>query len=304
MSIESMNIQVTQTLLLGTLCGAVFINQGLTAQELGGTSFYRPRTLAPAETPSSGGGAEPDEAAVQAELVKKSLNPVADLVSVPIQNNWDFGIGSADAMKYTANIQPVVPFSLTKDWNVITRTILPVIYQESRFAGDGSHSGLGDTLQSFFLSPKEPVGGWILGGGPALLYPTATDSVLGAGRWGAGPTVVALRQEKGFTYGLLANQVWSYAGWGDQNVNSTFLQPFFSYSTKTFTTFTVNTESTYDWNGKQWTVPLNFMLNQMLKIGNQPISLQLGYRYYADAPKGGPDWGLRFSLTLLFPKKH
>ena len=259
---------------------------------------------AQAVEPGSSGDSDEKEAAQQAELVKKTLNPVADLISVPIQNNWDFNIGSSDAMKFTANIQPVIPISLDKDWNLITRTILPVIYQESRFPGDGDHSGLGDTLQSFFLSPKEPVDGWILGAGPALLYPTATDSVLGSGKWGAGPTAVVLRQEHGFTYGVLANQVWSYAGWGNQDVNATFMQPFFGYSTKSYTTFMVNTESTYDWTAKQWSVPLNFMLTQLLKVGKQPLSLQLGYRYYAEGPRGGPDWGLRFTVTLLFPKKH
>jgi hypothetical protein len=257
---------------------------------------------ADAQSGSGGHSAEEEESAEQAELVKKTLNPVADLISVPIQNNWDFGIGSADAMKYTANIQPVIPISLNKDWNLITRTILPVIYEGPRFSGDSSHSGLGDTLQSFFLSPKQPVGGWIVGAGPALLYPTGWDPVLGSGKWGAGPTVVLLRQEKGFTYGILANQVWSYAGWGSQNVNNTFLQPFFSYSTKTYTSFGVNTESTYDWQLHQWSVPLNFTITQLIKIGKQPLSLQLGYRYYADGPQGGPDWGLRFTVTMLFPK--
>jgi hypothetical protein len=244
-----------------------------------------------------------DPAAAEAELVKKTLNPVADLVSVPLQNNWDFGIGAANAMKYTCNIQPVIPFGLNPDFNLITRTIMPVIYAESPVVGGSSKSGLGDITQSFFLSPKEPVGGWILGAGPAMLYPTATDGALGAGKWGAGPTIVALRQEHGWTCGILANQLWSYAGWGGQNVNATFLQPFLSYSTKTFTSFTVNTESTYDWQAHQWTVPLNFMVSQMIKIGKMPISLQLGYRYYAQRPAGGPDWGLRFNITFLFPKK-
>ena len=273
-----------------------------TALAQNGLGPDRSITLAPADASSSGSGGAVDEKAEQAELVKKTLNPVASLISVPIQNNWDFGIGPDDAMKYTANIQPVIPVSLSQDWNLITRTILPVIYQESRFAGDGSHSGLGDVLQSFFFSPKEPVGGWILGGGPALLYPTATDSVLGAGKWGAGPTIVALQQVKGFTYGVLANHIWSYAGWGEKDVNATFLQPFFGYSTKTYTTFMVNTEATYDWDGQQWSVPVNFMISQMLKVGKQPISLQLGYRYYAEGPSGGPEWGLRFALTFLFPK--
>ena len=259
--------------------------------------------IASAQTDNATGDTAADAKAEEAELVKKTLNPVSSLVSVPIQNNWDFGIGPADAMRYTANFQPVLPFSLNQDWNLISRTILPVIYQESRFAGDGSHSGLGDVSQSLFFSPKDPLGGWILGGGPVLLFPTSTDSVLGAGKWGAGPTAVVLRQDNGFTYGALVNHIWSYAGWGNREVNATFLQPFFAYSTKTFTTFGINTESAYDWQARQWSVPINFQITQLLKVGNQPISVQLGYRYYAEGPKGGPDWGLRFAVTLLFPRK-
>jgi hypothetical protein len=254
-----------------------------------------------------------DDADQEAELAKKLQNPVASLISVPIQNNWDFGIGPAHAMKYTANIQPVIPVSISEDWNLIIRTILPVIYQEAlvdgpfaRFAPNDagkSHSGLGDTTQSFFFSPKEPVGGWILGAGPVGYYPTATESQLGAGKWGAGPTIVALQQKAGFTYGILANQIWSFAGQQDrQNVNATYLQPFFSYTTKTYTTLAVNTESTYNWEANQATVPMNFMVQQLVKIGGQPIAFQAGYRYYVNKPDGGPDWGLRFTITFLFPK--
>ena len=243
-----------------------------------------------------------DTKANTAELAKKLQNPVANLISVPIQNNWDFGIGPANAMRFTANIQPVIPLTLTEDWNLITRTILPVIYAESPVAGGRDASGLGDVVQSFFLSPKEPVGGWILGGGPAMLWPTATDSLLGSGKWGAGPTVVALRQEHGWTYGALVNQIWSYEGWGAQNVNATFLQPFVAYTTKTYTTFGLNTESTYDWQNNQWTVPFNLSVAQLLKIGKQPVQFQIGGRYYAEKPAGGPDWGLRFTVTFLFPK--
>ncbi len=242
------------------------------------------------------------EQAKEAELAKKLQNPVANLISVPIQNNWDFGIGPAGATKYTANIQPVIPFTLNKDWNLITRTIVPVIDAESPVKGGKDHSGLGDITQSFFLSPKEPVDGWILGGGPVLLYPSATENQLGSGKWGAGPTIVALRQEHGFTYGLLVNHIWSYAGWGDKNVNATFVQPFVSYTTKTYTTFGLNTESTYDWTQDQWTVPVNLTVQQLVKIAGQPIAFQFGYRSYVDAPAGGPNWGLRFAVTFLFPK--
>jgi hypothetical protein len=267
-------------------------------------------TLADNDAAAPSGGATDDEAAQEADLAKKLQNPVAALVSVPIQNNWDFNIGPADAMKYTANIQPVVPISISQDWNLIIRTILPVIYAEATVnnplapaSAREDHYGLGDTTQSFFLSPKAPVGGWILGAGPVALWPTATDSVLGSGKWGAGPTAVALRQEHGFTYGILANQIWSYAGWGNQNVNATYLQPFVAYTTKTYTTFGVNTESTRNWQADQWSVPLNFTIQQLVKIGKQPIAFQVGYRYYADGPSGGPDWGLRFTVTFLFPKK-
>ena len=297
MNSKTLNRGLSLLTIAGVLAGA-------TAQAQSDAST-RSITLALADATSSGGSSAGDEESDEkAELAKKLNNPVADLISVPIQNNWDFGIGPADAMKYTANIQPVIPISLDKDWNLITRTILPVIYAESPVKGGRDAWGLGDTVQSFFLSPKEPVGGWILGGGPVFLWPTATDSVLGSGKWGAGPTVVALRQEHGWTYGVLANQIWSYAGWGDQSVNATFLQPFLSFTTKTYTTFTLNTESTYDWQDKQWTVPLNAMVSQLVKIGKTPVQFQIGARYYADKPSGGPDWGLRFAITFLFPQKH
>ena len=273
-------------------------------------AFNNSLTLAPADASSSGGGGVGDDVKSQeADLAKKLQNPVAALISVPLQNNWDFGIGPAHAMKYTCNIQPVVPIGISDDWNLIIRTIVPVIYQEALVNNPAapaslreSHAGLGDITQSFFFSPKEPVGGWILGAGPVLYYPTASQSELGAGKYGAGPTIVALQQKDGFTYGVLANHIWSFAGWGPQNVNSTYLQPFLSYTTKTYTTPSINTESTYDWQSGQWTVPINVGIQQLVKIGKMPIAFQIGYRYYAQRPAYGPDWGLRFAVTFLFPK--
>ena len=267
--------------------------------------YYQPLTLAPApaDTAGGGGGGADDEKAKAAELAKKLQNPVAALISVPIQNNWDFGIGPANAMRYTANIQPVIPFSLNDDWNLISRTIAPIIYAESPTVGGSTKSGLGDIVQNFFFSPKAPTsGGWIWAAGPVLLLPTATDSALGAGKWGAGPTALLLKQDSGFTYGILANHLWSYAGWGNNDVSATFLQPFVSYTTKKFTTFGLNTESTYDWSNSQWTVPLNLSVSQLLKISKQPVQFSLGARYYAEKPANGPDWGLRFTVTFLFPK--
>lgn len=256
--------------------------------------------------PSVGSGAGADEEkAKAAELAKKLSNPVSALISVPIQNNFDFGAGPAgDGFQYKANIQPVIPISLNENWNLISRTILPVVYQEN-IIGTSSQAGLSDTSQSLFFSPAEPTsGGWIWGAGPVLLFPTATDDFLGSEKWGAGPTAVVLKQQDGWTYGALANHIWSYAGESSRtDVNATFLQPFLSYTTKKATTYGLQTEATYDWENSQWSVPLIAQASQVLKAGKQPISLGLGAKYYVEGPTGGPDWGLRFTITFLFPKK-
>jgi hypothetical protein len=170
--------------------------------------------------------------------------------------------------------------------------------------GSGSETGLSDVVQSFFFSPQAPTAnGWIWGAGPVFLIPTATKDELGTKKWGAGPTAVILRQESGWTYGILANHIWSFAGDSSRpDVNATFVQPFVGYTTPKQTTYTVNSESTYDWEHRQWTAPVNLMVAQLVKIGGMPVQLQGGYRYYLDKPDGGPRWGLRFSVTLLFPR--
>ncbi|MDH5426692.1 MAG: hypothetical protein OEZ57_00670 [Nitrospirota bacterium] len=241
-------------------------------------------------------------AAALSKLADDLQNPVGNLISVPIQNRWDFGIGPADAMRYTVNIQPVIPFELSDDWSVIARTIVPTIYAESPTAGGANKSGLGDVLQTFFFSPKEKVNGWILGAGPVLSWPTASEGALGSGKFGAGPSVIIFHQANGLTYGLLANHVWSYAGWGDQSVSATLLQPIIAYRTKSFTTFSFKMESTYNWPEQQWTASITPGLSQLIKIGKQPVSIGLGLRHYLAKPAGGPDRGMDFTITFPFPK--
>jgi len=267
-----------------------------------GVAFAGP-TLAATDTATFGGESGVDDEKVKAaELAKATQNPVANLISVPLQNNFDWGGGSNnDGFQYKLTVQPVVPVSLNEDWNVISRTILPYVYQKD-VIGKSSQSGLADTSQSFFFSPAKPTRRWIWGAGPALQIPTATDDRLGEEKWGAGPTVVALRQQGPWTYGLLFSHIWSFAGEaGRAEVSRTFLEPFVSFTTKTFTSFGANTESSYDWKDSQWTVPINVFAQQLLKVGRQPISVQVGGRYYAEGPSGAPEWGLRFQLTLLFP---
>ncbi len=241
-----------------------------------------------------------------ADLAKKLSNPVAALISVPLQLNYDEKIGPAESGKrWLLNVQPVVPISLNEDWNVISRTILPIVSQKDIFTGAGSQSGIGDIVQSVFFSPKAPTAdGWIWGAGPVLLLPTGSDDLLSAKKWGLGPTAVLLKQDHGWTYGALANHIWSVAGDSARSdISTTFVQPFLSYTTPSAWTYAANTESTYDWKNKQWSVPLNLLVSKVTKIDSQLINVGGGVRYWADGPDSGPHgWGLRFVVTLLFPK--
>ncbi len=237
------------------------------------------------------------------DLAQQLANPISSLISVPIQSNYDDGYGpNGEGSVWRTNIQPVVPFSLNNDWNLISRTIIPVIVQDD-FPSGFNKSGLGDVVQSLFFSPKKPINDWIVGIGPVFLLPTATDSALGGEKWGAGPTVIALKQSGPWTTGFLANHIASFGGDGSRSdINATFLQPFVSYITPAKTTISLNLESTYDWRSDQWSVPVNLNVSQLLTIGEQPISIGAGVRYWAESPTNGPeDWGFRLQLTFLFP---
>jgi len=241
-----------------------------------------------------------------AELAQELSNPLADLMSIPIQMNYDRDIGPLDdGWKLQTNIQPVIPFSLNVDWNLITRTIVPVINQEDIFPGSGSQFGLGDINLSLFFSPKKPTSSGVTWGiGPVLLFPTATDSLLGGKKWGAGPAAVALTTRGPWTIGILANHLWSYGGDSDrQDISSTFVQPFAAYTWPSAWTVSVQSESTYNWKSEKWSVPINAAVSKLTRLGRLPVSLQAGVGYWAESPETGPE-GFRFRLqaTLVLPK--
>jgi hypothetical protein len=240
------------------------------------------------------------------ELAKQLANPLAALISVPIQANYDdnWGVDNQGSI-LRINVQPVIPMSLNDNWNVISRTILPIIDQKDFPSPGVSEFGIGDILQTAFFSPKAPTSrGWVWGAGPVLLIPTATDKVLGGEKWAIGPTAVALKQVGPWTIGGLTNHLVSFAGDSSRaDINATFVQPFAAYVTKTKTTFSLNTESTYDWETKNWSVPVNFQISQMLKMGSQLAQVSAGVRYWAASPDAGTEgWGFRLQLTLLYPK--
>jgi hypothetical protein len=238
-----------------------------------------------------------------AELARKLSNPVASLISVPFQLNWDHGIGpDEDGRRFLMNFQPVMPFHLNDDWNLIARVIVPIVGQPVLFEGGDPSFGMGDLLVSGFFSPAK--GGVTWGVGPVAGLPVTSDPTLGSGRYTLGPTAVVLKQAGHWTVGALVNQLWSVGGdAGREDVNQTFLQPFVAYG-KSGWTFSLNTESAANWkadSGEEWTVPINLTVSKVLLLGKRPISVQAGPRLYVAQPTGGPKWGFRAGLTLIFP---
>lgn len=243
-----------------------------------------------------------------AALAKELSNPIASLISVPFQWNYNDNLGPVKGGdQYYVNLQPVIPVPLSEEWTMISRTILPIVSQHDIFPGAGSQFGFGDITQSLFFSPKPEPGGLIWGVGPVFNIPTATDDLLGSSHFGVGPTGVFLWQGSGWTIGILANQVWTVGDTpADEEIDQAFLQPFVSYTTPSAWTFTLNTESTYNWLNNEWSVPINGMISKLVTIDKQPVSIGGGVRYWADSPEGiGPEgWGARAVVTFLFPAGH
>ena len=241
-----------------------------------------------------------------ADLAQELTNPLANLVTIPIQMNFDRGIGPADdGKKVATNVQPVIPFHLNEKWNLISRTIAPVIYQDDVVPGTGSQFGLGDINLSLFFSPKKfAAGALIWGAGPVFLLPTATDSRLGGKKWGVGPAAVGLTMRGPWTAGMLANHIWSFAGDDDrQDISNTFVQPFVAYTWPSAWTVSVQSETSYNWKSEQWSVPINVAVSKLVRFGKLPVSLQGGVGYWAESPDGGPE-GFRFRLqaNIVLPR--
>jgi hypothetical protein len=260
---------------------------------------------APAQAAAEPGAAQaaPPSAA---DLARQLSNPVASLVSVPFQFNWDQPVGPGDETRFVLNVQPVIPLSLNDDWNLILRWIMPYIGQPPLFEGGVPTQGMGDIGASMFFSPAKP-GRFIWGAGPVFLLPTNASPVLGTSKWCVGPSFVILKQSGQWTFGMLANHIWSFAG-NDVSggvergqINASFLQPFASYTTKNSVTMGVSVEASGNWrlynqgpggsleqvDGTQWTVPIMFTASKLTRFGPFPMSIGGGVGWFATAPDGG-----------------
>lgn len=258
-----------------------------------------------AQDPSASPPASPPAAPSSEELAKQLANPVADLISVPFQSNWENGVGPEEDTRYILNFQPVMPFSLSKDMNLIARVIVPVVSQPALVPGGEPTFGMADILTSLFFSPKQSKIIW--GVGPAFSLPISSEPTLGTEKWSAGPTFVVLKQTGPWTLGMLANQLWSYAGDSERpDVSQMFLQPFVTYTTRGGVSVNVNTETTINWeaeSGERATVPINLLVSKVMKLGQSPVSIGLGGGYFVEKPTGGPSWKVRMLFALLIPTR-
>jgi hypothetical protein len=247
-----------------------------------------------------------DPGADTEKLAKETQNPVANLISVPFQNNFNFGVGPDRDMLWIMNVQPVIPIPLNDDWNLITRTIVPIVNQPGFLPGEPGSFGMGDINPSVFLSPAADQG-FVWGVGVTTTLPTATLNDLGSGKWSMGPTAVGLWMKGPWVVGALANQQWSIAGWGGKDVNQLLIQPFVNYNLPDgwyFTSAPIVTANFSASDHDQWTVPLGAGIGKLWRIGKVglPLNTQLVPFYNVVTPEFGPDWQLRFQFQFLFPR--
>ena len=251
-----------------------------------------------------------DSSASQEDLQKASQNPVADMISVPLQSNFNFFDREkipvhGTEMQYVLNIQPVIPLKLNDSWNLITRTIIPIIYQPEIVPSVGMHGGMGDLQFTGFFSPRKP-GKVIWGAGPVLRFPTATDSLLGSEKWCMGPSVVALTMNGPWVVGALAQNLWSVGGDASRDdVNEFLIQPFVNYNLPKGWYLTSSPVITANWmadSGQRWTVPVGGGAGRLFRIGKLPVNMQLGAYYNVERPDFGPEWSVRLQVQFMFPK--
>ncbi len=245
-------------------------------------------------------------AAVNADALRKAAqNPVASLISVPVQDNFNGGITPGDTTQNVLNIQPVIPMKLSENWNLIIRWITPIIYQPLGL-GVGV-SGLGDMQPTFLLSPSKPHK-LIWGAGPIIQLPTATSRYTGQGKLAIGPNIVALSMPSHFVLGVLVNNIWSVAGGGSRpDINQLLLQYFVNDNLKKGWYLTTQPIVTANWNtsaasGSVWTVPIGGGVGRIMKLGFQPVNINVQAYGNAVHVPGASPWTVRAQFALLFPK--
>jgi hypothetical protein len=234
-------------------------------------------------------------------LAKQQQNPISSLISVPLQGNWDFGLGDRDATGTLFNIQPVVPFAVSRSTNLVLRVILPLASQPG--SGEARVNGVGDVVMTAFFSPAKS-GRVTWGAGPVVLLPTATTNALGSEKFGVGPSAVLLTQPGPWTIGLLFNHIWSTSGANDrEDVSSTFLQPFVNYNLGNGLAVGAVFEATANWNADEhWTAPLVFTVSKVARLGNRPVNFVAGAGPTVASPEGGSTWRFRVMAVFLFPR--
>lgn len=240
------------------------------------------------------------------ELARQLSNPVASLVSVPFQFNWEHGVGPDDQTRFLLNVQPVMPFTIAPKINMIVRAIVPLLSQPPLVVGGAPAFGVSDITTSFFFTPASP-GRFIWAVGPVFTLPSTTEPTIGSEKWSIGSTALVLKQQGPLTYGVLWNQLWSYGGNENRpDVNQMFFQPFFAYTTKTAVTYTLQSESSANWDADEtWTVPINFTVAKLASFGTFPASYTIGLGVFPTSQAaGGADWKFRAALTLLLPRRR